>query len=360
MSALTQTLLAHRARHPSMEAEDAVKMVFQAMMGVGHLLPDPAAAEAFLLREWAGLSPDASEPLTEPLGPRWLRLNLRPAMAAGLRPAWIARMMCLSPGPGHTREEVYAECLSACPEAGWPRERVLAAAAPLLSDPAWLPGHSPAYRAAEQPAYRVLDAGWAPLLPALAAVGAAENAPRLLLTLDGRCASGKTTAAACLAAVLQAPVVHSDDYVVPHAAKAPERLAIPGGNCDLERLTEEVLTPWAEGRPLLLRRYDCRRDALTGPVSLPWPRLLLLEGCYTGLPPIAALADVRLFADISPAAQRERILRRNGPEALESYLRRWIPLEEAYFSAYQLPGDRCLRLDGQALCLDRIAPRQGG
>ena len=32
----------------------------------------------------------------------------------------------------------------------------------------------------------------------------------------------------------------------------------------------------------------------------------------------------------------ERILRRNGGEKLEAFRRKWIPLEEAYFSAFDI------------------------
>ena len=57
-----------------------------------------------------------------------------------------------------------------------------------------------------------------------------------LVTIDGPCASGKTTLADRLAEMLPAAVVHTDDYVVPHTLKTAERLAVPGGNCDADRL----------------------------------------------------------------------------------------------------------------------------
>ena len=65
-----------------------------------------------------------------------------------------------------------------------------------------------------------------------------------LATIDGPCASGKTTLAARLAETLHASVVHTDDYVVPHAQKTADRLAVPGGNCDADRLLREVILPW--------------------------------------------------------------------------------------------------------------------
>ena len=91
---------------------------------------------------------------------------------------------------------------------------------------------------------------------------AMPSAGPLLITLDGPCASGKTTLAKKLAAVFEAALVHTDDFVVPHAQKTAARLAIPGGNCDAERLVKEVAAPWKRGESVKYRRYDCGLDRL--------------------------------------------------------------------------------------------------
>ena len=71
-----------------------------------------------------------------------------------------------------------------------------------------------------------------------------EEMKRLLITIDGPCACGKTTLAQKVSEILHAGVIHTDDYVIPHAQKTAERLAVPGGNCDADRLVKEVLLPW--------------------------------------------------------------------------------------------------------------------
>ena len=55
--------------------------------------------------------------------------------------------------------------------------------------------------------------------PALQAV--ADLDAGALVAVDGRCGSGKTTLGALLAAVFGCAVVHTDDYYLPFARRAP-------------------------------------------------------------------------------------------------------------------------------------------
>ncbi len=166
----------------------------------------------------------------------------------------------------------------------------------------------------------------------------------LLITIDGPCASGKTTLAGALSAALACDVLHTDGFVVPHARKTAERLSIPGGNCDWERLTRDVLAPWKQGLSVRYQRYDCHADRLTPPEVLTSKDLLILEGSYCNLPAIRDLADIRLFVDTPPEVRLERLRRRESPGSLERFFSKWIPLENAYFDAYGLPDRDCVIL----------------
>ena len=165
---------------------------------------------------------------------------------------------------------------------------------------------------------------------------------RPLITIDGPCASGKTTFASILAEHLDAAVIHTDDFVIPHALKTEERLAVPGGNCDSGRLYREVCAPWRAGLPVLVSRYDCHADRLLPPEALPDCGVLVLEGSYCNLPPIREAADVRFFLDTAPEIRESRLRERESPESLRMFNERWIPLENAYFSAFGLPDAECV------------------
>ena len=179
---------------------------------------------------------------------------------------------------------------------------------------------------------------------------------RPLITIDGPCASGKTTFAAQLAEQLSAAVVHTDDYVIPHAQKTGERLAVPGGNCDAERLFHEVIRPWKEGLPVRTRRYDCRRDRLLPEELLPDSSVLILEGSYCNLPVIRQRADMRFFLDTPWEIREKRLRERESTESLKRFFDRWIPLEDAYFSAFGLPDPGCIVISTHTPAAANIPP----
>ena len=162
------------------------------------------------------------------------------------------------------------------------------------------------------------------------------------VTVDGPCASGKTTLAEEVAKKIHASVVHTDEYVVPHAQKTAERLSVPGGNCDVDRLVREVVVPWKKGLPVLFQRYDCRADRMMPPESLPDCSVLILEGSYSNLPAIREHADVRIFLNTPWQIREKRLAERESEASLRRFQDLWIPLEDAYFAAYGLPDDLCI------------------
>ena len=335
-----QTLIKwHQERYPHMQAEDIVKLVFQALRGCGHLLADEERVTARIDAECARLSPASDEPLHEPLGERYIRLHLRRAMAEGIRPVWIARMMRMSceNDPAGTVDDVLAAVRSLFAHDGG----VMRALAPLEANADWLPSHSQTYHEYYSPAYRVIDKRFEQMLPLLCAVGKIDK-PQTLIGIDGHCAGGKSTLAAMLAAVLDAPVVHMDDFFTPHAQKTPERLALPGGNADVERFTEEFIRPWLRDGRAAYRPYSCHQDAMLDPVEVPYAPYVIVEGSYCMHPHTGRPYDVSAFVTIPYYDQLERIEKRDGIFMLERFRNEWIPMEEKYFAAFGLPDERCI------------------
>ena len=340
---MERALRCHRERCPAIQPKDVVKFVFQGCLGMGHLLDDPGPVEKRIGNEMEQEPPSREEALTEELSPAWCRLNLRRAMSEGLTPRIISGMMIRSGSPAdYTMEDVVQICRSLADKENDPD---ILKEALLLRDSRQLPSHSESYRQSVHPSYRVISTAWLSLLPVICAISRKEaETARLLVTIDGPCASGKTTLARKLADVLDCDVVHTDDFVVPHSGKTPERLAVPGGNCDWERLVREVIEPWKNGSTVRYQKYDCHEDRLKpcGPVIA--ENTLILEGCYCNLPAIREYADLRIFMETPEEIRSARLKQRESPESLQRYYSRWIPLENMYFEAYGLPDPACFIL----------------
>ena len=61
----------------------------------------------------------------------------------------------------------------------------------------------------------------------------------LLIAVDGRCGSGKSTLGAYLQQKMHGNLLHMDDFYLRPEQRTPKRREEPGGNVDRERFLEE-------------------------------------------------------------------------------------------------------------------------
>ncbi len=164
--------------------------------------------------------------------------------------------------------------------------------------------------------------------------------PRLIVALDGRCASGKTTLAGELSRRSVWGVVHMDDFFLRPAQRTPQRYAAPGENVDHERFLEEVLLPLDRGELRSYRPFDCHTLDFGPPVPVASAPVTVVEGAYACHPALWDFYGLRVFLTVEGEEQLRRVEARNGEKALAAFRDRWIPLEEAYIAAQKLE-ERC-------------------
>ena len=155
----------------------------------------------------------------------------------------------------------------------------------------------------------------------------------VIIAIDGRCGSGKTTLADSLSKQFDCNVVHMDDFFLRPHQRTPERLATPGENVDHERFLQEVLLPLKEEKAVCYRPFDCSKMELGDVICLEQKKLTVVEGSYSLHPNLWQYYELRIFSDIDAKTQMERIVKRN-PLSAEMFRNKWIPLEEAYFEAF--------------------------
>ena len=181
-------------------------------------------------------------------------------------------------------------------------------------------------------------------LPLLARIDEGLARGRLLLAIEGGAGAGKSTLAAHLQQRYGGTGFHTDDFFLRPEQRTKERLAEPGGNMDRERFRAEVLEPLVRGETVRYRPFSCRTMSLGEPLTVEPGRLCIVEGAYCMHPELAGAYDLSVFLDVDPALQRQRIERRNTPEQAAQFFARWIPMEQRYFEAEDIPNRCTLRI----------------
>lgn len=321
--------------HPSMQPQDVVKLCYQAAFGAEHLLVDKEAALIWLQKEFDEIKvTETSEKLYEQIHEKVCRINLREWKRRNIPLIWLFRMFVES-----------ASFTDACGEENFTKYleeakmMIQKGEFPFTAEEWEKTGkqgpvhHSEAYRQQERPAYRIVCSRYIRLLPVLEKLAGLSKEEIHTIAIDGRCASGKTTMAGMLAKILKAGVIHMDDFFLPMELRTKERFATPGGNVHYERVCDEVLPKLKKAEDFSYQRFDCSRMELGDWITVKGSNYYIVEGAYSCHPELGSYMSLKIFSDVEEKEQLERIKRRDGEEQLDNFMKRWIPLEEAYFQS---------------------------
>ena len=146
----------------------------------------------------------------------------------------------------------------------------------------------------------------------------------VVIAVDGRSGTGKTTYAGQLAAALDAPVLHLDDVY-------------PGWDglaAAVRTVAHDVLEPLAAGEHAAYRRWDWVRDRPADQVTVPATDLLVVEGVGAAAHPAGDRAAVVVWLEADDDVRKDRALTRDG-EVFAREWDRWAAEEESLFA-----GDR--------------------
>ena len=341
-------LMEQLKKHPPMQPQDVVKMCYQAAFGADHLLSDISAARCYLEKEYAAVA-SADVELYEQISDSVCRVNLSAWKASGLPLEWLFRMFAASCKVEPNGKEKFAEYLQAA-------ERCIAGMC--FAENEWttylveykkndMPSvhHSEHYRANEHPAYRIVGSCFCRIFPLHKKANEYVDGDKpCVIAIDGRAASGKTTLADCLQTVLDADVIHMDDFFLPPILRTEERLNEAGGNIHYERFDDEVLQVISEQKPFSYRVFDCSIMDFGGMREIGDKQFRIVEGSYSHHPKFGKYADITVFSDVVPEEQIERIHKRNGEKMLQMFQSRWIPMEEKYFEHCSIKDNVDLRV----------------
>lgn len=190
----------------------------------------------------------------------------------------------------------------------------------------------------------------------------AGRAQALVVAIDGRSGSGKSTVAAAVAQAISAVIVPCDDFFTASVSDAewdrrtPEQRAADA--IDWRRLKREAIDPLRTGRAARWYTFDF----LAGPRgdgTYPWqstpteraPKpVVLLDGAYSARPELADVLDLSVLVEAAPTTREARLAAREAADFLRQWHARWDPAEDHYFGHVRPPSafDVVCRTDGVA------------
>jgi uridine kinase len=141
-----------------------------------------------------------------------------------------------------------------------------------------------------------------------------------LICVDGPAGSGKTSLAAGVAALAEAPVIHMDDLYDGWAGLATVAGHLAG-----------LLRPLARGVPGSYRRYDWYAGEYAESVTLEPSPLLVVEGVGSGDRAHADLCTLLVWVSAPDDLRLARGLARDGA-AVEGHWRTWMDTEREHFA----------------------------
>ncbi|MEC9485668.1 MAG: AAA family ATPase [Candidatus Izemoplasma sp.] len=157
----------------------------------------------------------------------------------------------------------------------------------------------------------------------------------MIIAIDGPSGSGKTTLVNEISKQFNVTIIHMDDYFLPEEKKTVKRLSKPGGNIDIERLQDEVFKR-LESDKIYSHHFNCKTQTLQTRPALVKKTVVIIEGVYAHHPKLVSYYDLKVVCYVSRETQLKRLKQRSQPHIYERFINEWIPLEDAYFEAFNI------------------------
>jgi uridine kinase len=125
----------------------------------------------------------------------------------------------------------------------------------------------------------------------------------IVIAVDGRSASGKTTFANRLSSALNAPIVHSDDLAWHHSFFDWWPL-----------LLEQIIRPFRAGRTIDWKPEAWIEKGRQGSILVPQSPILILEGVSVTRQELSPHIDLPIWVETDPQVTEARGLERDGPD----------------------------------------------
>jgi len=334
---IKELLLEHCDRYPHMKIQDLVKLIYQNEFGSSHMIEDEYISLKRLSDEM-----DSLEALSgydfEDIGNGLCRMNLGGLKNKNIDPATVNRFFINTANHMRGSVDSFEHKLEIIRQMPVYDEDALAFLEAYKSRGYPPLSHSDIYKEAYHPSYRVVKKEYCEYFDIFDKMDMLiKSRGTVNLAIDGNCGAGKSMLSVLLEGIYDCNVFHMDRFFLRPFQRTPERLSEPGGNIDHERFYEEIIVGIRSKKPFSYRIYDCRNDTLGPLISVEPKAINVVEGSYSMRPEFIDLYDIKVFMKIDKQEQSRRILERSGSRLHKRFMEEWIPMEDEYFAAYDIP-----------------------
>ena len=324
-------------RYPLSTIQDFIKYLYQATLGSAHLIQNVEENYNYLLKEYENIKYDSNHILYERISEDLARVHLEAIKKEDLKIFHALFMKSVEVSSSKEQLlEVFHQVEKGIQEEWIPfdlqdwKDKIkeyVDKGCPVVS-------HSQIFRDNYHPHYRLMKTEYLPYLECISKINQLKRP--LIITIEGRSGSGKSTFAQLLSEVYDIPVVHMDEFFLQKEQRTQERLNEIGGNIDYERFYEEVIQPILNKKPFKYQIFDCSNMCINGSKEISFDLGVIVEGCYSMHPKFEEYSHLKVFMDIPKEIQKDRILKRNGEFMLKRFVEEWIPKENEYFDSFKI------------------------
>lgn len=153
---------------------------------------------------------------------------------------------------------------------------------------------------------------------------------KIIIAIDGPCASGKSTFAKKLVEKYNGSLFHMDDFFLPEVLKTEERLNEIGGNVYYERFKSEIIDKLND-LEISYQPFNCKTQELDNRINEVLNNLIIIEGSYSLHKTLRDSYDIKIMLEVDYEEQLKRLKKRTSEALYKRFVNEWIPLESKYF-----------------------------
>lgn len=162
----------------------------------------------------------------------------------------------------------------------------------------------------------------------------------LVVAVDGRAGTGKSTLAKELRAFVDITLIEGDDFYAGGSASEWDAMtpAEKAAHCiDWRRLRTEALEPLLAGKTAAWQPWDWAAESNPDgePVQRKPAAVIVIEGVYSARPELSDLVDLTVLVEVPDAERHRQLMGRDG--GLEDWHLRWAEGERYYFAEVRPP-----------------------